>query len=91
MNKKKIFKIALAAICIVATSAGAFKASLGYNSQMSDNLLSENVEALSSHLEGGNGYEVKSETLCPGYSYKKKRVCQVTIENTSCTASDCFH
>lgn len=81
----------MATICIVATSAGTFKASLISDTNMSDSLLSENVEALSSPLETGNGYEVKSENLCPGSNYKKQRTCQVTTRNTSCTESDCFY
>lgn len=89
--KKNVLKTVFAAICFVAAGISGMKAYNADNMSEADMLFTENIEALSSGAEGGNGYEKKSESDCPvPFEYKKSRTCQRTTKNTSCTESDCF-
>lgn len=88
---KKNIKLTLVAICMIATSVYGLKANCKEKPFDAEMVLSENVEALSSNAEIGIGYEVQYESPCPApFEYKVQRVCQVSIKDRACTASDCF-
>lgn len=88
--KTKFLKATLAAVCIVATGVGSWKAYSAYeqNGDEADLLLTENIEAMSSNTEA-SGYYVKSTGSCSDPCGYKRWVACKTGGKEDCSPSDC--
>lgn len=87
MKKEKLFALLS---CIVIVCSVAFYGITANNRGVVNNMLLENVEALTKSETAQFGYTAYTYP-CPGFTYRHSTVCKFEMDgkDTDCVGSDC--